>query len=125
MSWCKHYNGISNGPCCKAGINYDSVKSPESGASLLARYPCFLGSTQTCIKRIFPTAEELAAEEASYKAYSEGITMARAMIIATKQSKGSIRCPHCNAGDLHFSVASFNGHVRAKCTTDRCLNWME
>lgn len=38
--------------------------------------------------------------------------------------KGDMPCPKCGA-TLYFSVASFNGHVCGKCSTDGCLAWMQ
>lgn len=38
---------------------------------------------------------------------------------------GTIPCPHCKTGALHFSVASVNGHVHGQCETEGCLRWAE
>jgi len=38
---------------------------------------------------------------------------------------GEVACPVCNSGTIHYSVASYNGHRHAKCTTDGCVSFME
>jgi len=35
-----------------------------------------------------------------------------------------IPCPNCD-GTLNFGGNSYNGHVRAFCTTDGCCSWIE
>lgn len=35
-----------------------------------------------------------------------------------------IECPKCR-GRLHLSQSSYNGHVRAKCETADCVNFIE
>ena len=35
-----------------------------------------------------------------------------------------IECPVCK-GRLHLSQSGYNGHVRGKCETKDCLNWIE
>lgn len=35
-----------------------------------------------------------------------------------------IECPACK-GRLHLSQSSYNGHVRGKCETTDCVNWIE
>ena len=50
--------------------------------------------------------------------------VARKLIIATKQSQGTVECPVCKK-KLGFSVSKFNGHVWAACETSNCLQWME
>jgi hypothetical protein len=36
----------------------------------------------------------------------------------------SLPCPLCG-GTLRYSVASYNGHMMASCTTEGCASWME
>ncbi len=38
---------------------------------------------------------------------------------------GSIDCPVCHTGKLQYSVASVNGHIHGRCTTDKCVRFME
>jgi hypothetical protein len=39
--------------------------------------------------------------------------------------RGCITCPVCEKGQLHYSVASYNGHMWGKCSTDDCVAWMQ
>lgn len=39
--------------------------------------------------------------------------------------QGKMVCPICEKGTLHYSCASTNGHIHAKCTTHKCVTWME
>ena len=41
-----------------------------------------------------------------------------------KGGKGSMPCQTCGK-DLWFSVASINGHVWARCSTDGCVSFMQ
>jgi ssDNA-binding Zn-finger/Zn-ribbon topoisomerase 1 len=77
-------------------------------------------------------AEGLAAVEAREKAhedFSKKCTRARVAILAewekTKARGGSLPCPVCGAGILHWSRAEFNGHIRAGCTVPDCVRWIE
>ena len=38
--------------------------------------------------------------------------------------KEVIECPSC-WGRLHLSIAKRNGHVRGRCETPECVEWME
>jgi hypothetical protein len=38
---------------------------------------------------------------------------------------GTIPCPNCEGGTLHYSRSSYNGHIHGQCTTPDCTWWME
>jgi hypothetical protein len=38
--------------------------------------------------------------------------------------KDSCVCPACG-GKLHYSVASYNGHLWGQCDTKDCVSWMQ
>ena len=38
---------------------------------------------------------------------------------------GEMPCPMGCGGTLRYSVASYNGHMHAGCSTENCLRWME
>ena len=38
---------------------------------------------------------------------------------------GVMDCPVCKTGKLHYSRASCNGHVHARCSTADCVAWMQ
>lgn len=42
-----------------------------------------------------------------------------------KDARGRFPCPVCKTGTLAYSIAAFNGHVHAHCSTDKCVSWME
>jgi len=39
--------------------------------------------------------------------------------------RGSLKCPACDNGTLHYSVATDNGHLWGKCSTNGCVAWMQ
>jgi len=43
----------------------------------------------------------------------------------TEPVQDSMVCPICRKGKLHFSIASSNGHIWARCTTDDCVRFMQ
>lgn len=38
---------------------------------------------------------------------------------------GEIACPACLVGRIKYSVAASNGHMIAKCSTDKCVKFVE
>lgn len=38
---------------------------------------------------------------------------------------GTMPCPICKTGALHYSRSSYNGHVMATCSTKDCVMWRE
>lgn len=140
--WCKHYNGLVGRGCkdeperkCDAGVVYLTIKSTDEARKGFERYPCFReGEGVPCEKRHFPTPEEVAAEVAKHEAMWErlklGIEAAHkdAQIQGFKRGRGgvgSVACPVCKSGTLHYSVASHNGHMHGTCTTGGCVSWMQ
>ncbi len=148
--WCKHYRGMHERDACEVGIKFEDVKvkheSPIPYTSRGIQYtatvslPCFPAgdslnlANATCEKCVFPTAEELAAEEAELKKGMEEMMKVRAAIVAhlggpwkkgMKGNAGSIDCPVCVKGCVNFSRAGYNGHIHAKCSTPECVAWME
>lgn len=39
--------------------------------------------------------------------------------------QGTMPCPAGCGGQLRYSVASVNGHMHARCSTEGCVSWME
>ena len=39
--------------------------------------------------------------------------------------RAEMPCPICNSGSLHYSIAASNGHIHARCDTEKCISWME
>lgn len=144
--WCVHYAGffdrLKERTHCEAGVQYEAVKTPVkftiSYDQEKHRYPsdqahpCFKREhhlTKGCDKCRFPTPEEIAAKHAEYDRHHARTMQARAAIIAHIKDErgvsGNLPCPVCNQGTLHFSRARCNGHVRARCTTEKCVAWIE
>lgn len=106
-----------------------------------------------CEKFELPSAEELAAYEAEAEKYSNSLTIARFAILDELQRRwkerdgqvtapadtthfyhpqknyfcgsGIMDCPICRTGKLNYSRSSYNGHVRAACSTPECVRWIE
>lgn len=127
-TWCSHYQSPMEGRVCKAGVCYDDLPiDKEKGFYESA--PCFFkNGTEACLcdKVEYPSQEELQKTEDAIQA-----TMKRFLIVipliddaAKFASSGEMACPCCD-GTLHWSKAKYNGHRRARCTTDGCINFIE
>lgn len=55
---CKHYNGVALHETCAAGKLYDDVRVGRL-------WPCFTDELHNCSLRVWPTAEDQAAEDAA------------------------------------------------------------
>jgi len=132
---CVHFNGTMN-DTCEAGVRYedvfDNTTTPRSMPCIEKYNP---DGRAKCDKCQFPTADEVAAEEAEHRRLMDGVTKARAAIVAhlggpwkkgTPGANGRIDCPVCGRpGALGFSRSGYNGHVHAACKTENCVSWME
>ena len=38
---------------------------------------------------------------------------------------GEMTCPVCSTGVLSYARSGYNGHVRARCSTTDCVEWVE
>ena len=132
---CKHFNGIHR-DICMAGVSYRALVG-GSDLGWATRIPCIVSSLTKepvpCDKREYPTLEEAAAQvdatEASFELHRRAHRKAHddAKAKGYRQGHGGNSqcvCPICN-GTLRYSVASYNGHMYAKCETDGCVSWME
>lgn len=80
-------------------------------------------------------AKDLKERADALDAMMEKVETVRAAIVAkigpwSKQmrtgSAGQLKpCPACNKGTVAFSRAGSNGHIHARCTTPRCVSWVE
>jgi hypothetical protein len=130
-SKCVHFNGLQNDKC-EAGILYVAVENLTVKG--FARWPCFRdGEACQCSRRHFPTPEEVAAGCAATRASMARTGKAMDAAFADAKAKGfekgnggsgQVKCPCCDSGTLHYSVAAYNGHVWGKCSTDGCVSWM-
>ncbi len=118
-SRCIHFTGLMNKKC-KAGINYDDVKTGKP-----LQIPCIKTGGE-CSSSKFLTDEEIKKEIDEIESTGAKIFIVRAKILdhynKTSDWQGKIKCV-CG-GDLHYSIAQFNNHIRAKC--NKCgISFME
>jgi|SRR6267154_1394007 len=140
---CHHFNGAQN-ECCKAGVNYSDLAGPIEGRAL--RMPCTnpvvfakrreeLGyKLAECSKLQRTTQAEAEKEAAGVIGHGDRMMIACAAAHSDATSKGlkkgaggssSMPCPLKCGGTLQYSVASYNGHMHARCDTEGCTSWME
>lgn len=60
-----------------------------------------------------------------YKSLDPGVGFRKDGMRVIFGGSGWIWCPACGNGKLEYSRSSWNGHIRAKCSTSNCLSWME
>lgn len=137
---CKHFRDMTSHKTCAVGVEYDSVTLAKGTKEY--SLPCIIGARQDynplgakCTKCDMPTAEELAAEEEEIEKRCQELGKARQAIVAhlggpwkrgTAGASGVIDCPVCGGKQtLRFSRAGYNGHIHAKCKTEKCVSWME
>lgn len=132
-AWCKHYRGMARSESCEAGVRFDAL--PNHGTrEFMGSCPCF-GPSSGCDKAEYPTAEEMAAEDAAHEKRFGSVMKARSAIVeslggkwkrGTHRASGVIDCPVCSGEKtLRFSRAGVNGHIHASCSTKDCVRWME
>jgi hypothetical protein len=116
-NWCKNYNGFHQNKRCDVGIEYITLQSRVDS-------PCLSQLSNTsCEKAIYPTPEEIEAENREVARYFKIYAQARQLITAQSGNAGTIECPKCS-NSLSWTRAS-NGHVHGQCKTEKCLAWME
>lgn len=141
---CHHFNGIQH-DCCEAGVNYRELAGIETGMALVI--PCLPEknyetkrreemheTVRECSKLQRTTHEEAVAE--AIESIERSTKVMRVMVAAHDHAKtqgltkdhggsSSLPCPTGCGGTLQYSVASYNGHMHARCTTKDCVSWME
>ena len=133
---CKHFTGLMDHESCDVGVKYADVRveSTDGKGHSLPCLPKYNRLGAKCDKCEFPTAEEIAAEQAELKKHMEEVIKARDAIVehlggpwkkGMKGSAGAIPCPVCEKGDLRFARFGYNGHIHAACSTNGCVSWME
>ena len=133
LNSCVHFNGVGQIKC-KAGVVYHELLG--NGPGCFANLPCLKDDKAEvkCDKVKFPTREEAEAKTDEWMKRVERsrlcITAAHADAKAKGFGKGHggvslLPCPSGCGGELRYSVASYNGHMHAKCSTKGCVSWME
>lgn len=68
-------------------------------------------------------------KEHRFQARMSAVLNARAEILidaaGRTRIRGQIPCKECGDGVLHYSIAGYNGHIAACCSTPKCLVWRE
>jgi hypothetical protein len=119
--WCKYYTGLHD-KTCEKGHRYLDF-GPEFGIAKIV--PCILRNEnpKPCTDLELKTQDELDAEEKALEEFFQTVFIVRPLIIAQGKSAGQVACPKCT-GVIDYDIAS-NGHIRARCNTSGCIQWME
>ncbi len=127
MNVCAHFTGVQHDRC-RVGVPYEFVKEGKT-------FACFQDEANglVCEKAHFPTREEAEIEKKADDVAYERHRRAHRAVHDDAKAKGLGRghggegvlvCPLCQ-GSLVYSVASYNGHIHARCRTEGCVSWME
>ena len=126
---CKYFNGIQN-ECCEKAVNYQKLVGGEVHG-WVKRSPCFKEhkTVVVCNSMKWPTDEEIKAHDDEFQARLEKMREAFAKIPDLKAKHpeggdGEIECPMCK-GNLMYSIARSNKHIRMKCETKGCISMIE
>lgn len=135
--WCKHHEP-GDKPLehkCTAGVDIAQLVPPGQfgGAYML---PCHDNHHDTiqkakCPKRLLPSDEEQAEIDAERERFAEEckrrllLTLPLVAEVKDRGGVGESPCPVCESGTVAWSVADYNRHVRMRCSTDDCVNFME
>lgn len=112
---CIHFTGIMDKQC-KTGIKYEDVRVDDDNGPY--KFPCIKTGGE-CSLAQFLTYDQVKqrVDEIENKGIKVAIAMAEIKdhVAKTKVKAGKIPC-QCG-GELHYVVASLNGHVHAKCNS--------
>lgn len=136
-SYCVHY-APSEGNGCAAGMDREKIQcvpTPRGDGGQMVKWgPCIHGHALENPTAHCPKWERLSMEQAEKYADDIEATLHRMTVVdpvisawRKKKPLGKsevIECPACK-GWLHLSQAACNGHVRARCETDDCVNFIE
>lgn len=127
---------LSLGECARAaGMKAFELSRFERGSKVpsddeLGRIASVLGISVEEARIGLPTKEEVEANAGaaidSLVALSAAAEHAKAAGLKKGNGGGGrLLCPICKRGTLYYSVASLNGHIWGKCSTDGCVSWMQ
>lgn len=111
------------------------MRGHEAGTAMPC-IPRFIKGRQAWPCERFEIMSQAEAEEESDRdiAVMNRVAVAHAAAKADAEARGlrkgtggtgEMPCPCCKDGLLRYSVASYNGHMHAKCSTEDCVSWME
>lgn len=132
-NYCVHYEP-REGKGCAAGQDMQAIRCVPTGPKGLKWGPCIGGHElpdplQHCPKWQRPSQEDAEKHADAMEAIMTRMEIVDPVIGAWKKKKPIgktevIECPACQ-GRLHLTQSSYNGHVRAKCETEGCVNFIE
>lgn len=128
--FCVHWTGVrlfDRNAKCDGGIPFAAMDGDRS-PGMFKRLPCVAANVDQsfdCPKRRFPTAEEVAESEASFKLHVDAVMKLMALIgKQPKGGSGTVPCPKCG-GTVRWAASDYNGHRHAACETPNCIQVME
>lgn len=135
-TWCRHRTAFDDKkhPVCQVGVNYHQFRQPSPHSPGVMAYidmPCLGEKPEDCArcpKYSGWTQEEIDQRELDIEASIARIGQAIAAIREAAAGKrgvaGEIPCPTCTK-PLRYSIASYNGHIHARCETAQCVSFMQ
>lgn len=137
-NYCVHYAPRECDSGCRAGVDRgtlpEALTPSADGKRMVPWGPCIGGHTLENPLAVCPKWERRSLEQA--EEYADGmeacmtrLTVVDPVITAWRRKlpigkAEVIECPACK-GRLHLSQAACNGHVRARCETADCVNFVE
>jgi hypothetical protein len=139
---CIHFTGVQH-KACKLGYVYDQLAKPLPCIHSYKKHfpkeqrgqqePC---KHTDCKDYLAPTAEQVAEADRRLKERLEYFSRAMGPVSEWRKAQGwskknrvsatgKVPCNACGKGEIHLSMAAYNGHVWGKCTTEGCVSWME
>lgn len=113
------------------GVLHDKCKAEISYPTDLSALPCLKDKNPPeCVKRRWPTEEEITQEIKHIEDNEKRYTSIYPIIAQIKKShantnwSGSMECPVCHS-ELLLAYSAINGHVWGRCKTPNCIAWME
>jgi hypothetical protein len=120
---CRHFTGSYPIGRCRAGVTYAGIVEPGHLIPLGLRLPCLNPGVDTCELQSTYTAEEIEDEVAvacgAFERTMQVLDMVKAAADGKRNYHGVLVCPGCKK-ELIWKVMG-NGHVWAKCRTDKCV----
>jgi ssDNA-binding Zn-finger/Zn-ribbon topoisomerase 1 len=143
---CRHYSVDGMKKRCALDIDIRALVGGDD-VGWATRLPCSIfteaknGQRSTCESRSQYTREEaeamvdkedkfytqalVAIEAAHEDALAKGFGMPTKKNPHLKGGQSELNCPICKEGKIRYTVAVYNGHMHACCTTPNCVRWME
>lgn len=123
---CIHYdrNVIVQDGICLAELRPIDEFCNGDTLGMFYRLPCFEANTAApvCPRREFLSHEALAERRRKFSEYASMVVALS--ITLPDDDNGIAECPKCG-GVVYLSRAPVNRHLRARCSTEGCITFME